>query len=725
MTMKFLKLIFLSCLTALTLLPSTLYAQTNSTCAQGAQEEDKDKAKVENMLDSVSFDAEESADPNEITGLPGYNRDRRDSSNWVAATQRLAYTIYFENDPVHATAAAQKVQIRHRLHQKVNYASVLLGTFGFGDKSFTIEGNRTSYQQRLDLRASMGIYVDVVAGLDVVNNEVFWTFQTIDPATGLPPLGVGEGFLPVNDSLHSGEGFVSFSVAPKSGDCNTGEVITADASIVFDRNAAIPTNVWHNTIDAVAPSSTLSVIPAVGGDSIRFSGADDANGCGVARYKLYLSVNEGAYQLYGVYPEGAAAFVASAADEEHRYLSLAEDHVGNLERKDTADAHSGNAVMSVDLASHPATAGSVSGAGSVARGSEVTVTALPATGYHFVCWKVGGVTRSTESPYTFTVDENISLTAYFEPNEYLLTILQDDGIEVSVRNADWVALASNQTIRHFDTLFVSHQVAACHQFAALSVNGSPLPSNGRLIVGGPVTVNASSILAPPEVTTFDAFICEGEEYSFRGESFAESGTYNDTLQSVTGCDSVAQLHLVVNPATMGGESLAACDSYVWNEVEYTESGSYTFNTTNAAGCDSVATLSLTINHSTACELYDTVSGSYEWDGETYTESGTYTHTYQTQAGCDSVVTLHLVVNGIGIAEVDLEGLVLYPNPTQGKIQITLEGAQLLQVEVLDLVGRVMQTATTPWIDLTPYKEGSYLLRISTTKGTAIKKVIKN
>lgn len=723
--MKFGKLLFIMWLAAMTLFPAGLYAQTNNSCAQGTQEEDKDKTRLENELDSVSFDAEESADPNEIAGLNGFNANRLDSTNWMAPTQRLSYTIYFENDPVHATAAAQKVQIRHRLHPKANYASVLIGTFGFCNHTFTIEGGRSSYQQRLDLRDDMGIYVDVVAGLDVVRNEVFWTFQSIDPATGQPPLGVHDGFLPVNDSIHSGEGFVTFSVLPKKGECATGDIITAEATIVFDRNAPIPTNIWHNTIDAVAPTSSLSVTPAMGGDSIRFSGTDDAGGCGVARYRLYVSANEGTYRLYGVYPAGATAFVAAASDEEYRYLCLAEDHVGNLEAKDTADASSGSAVMTVVLKTYPASAGTVGGAGSITRGSTATVTATPATGYHFVRWTEGGITRSASSTYTFTVDENVTLTAYFEPNEYLLTIQQSDGIDVSVRGSDMAALATGQSIRHFDTLMISHHTEPCYQLADITVNGSALSSNGKIVVDGPVTVIASATPAPPEVTTFEASICEGETYAFGGWTLSESGIYIDTLQNIEGCDSLSQLHLVVNPATSGCDTISACDSYTWNEAEYTESGIYTYSTINATGCDSMATLYLSISLSTACDIYDTASGNYEWDGDTYTVSGTYTHTYQTTAGCDSVVTLHLVVEQIGIPEVDLEGLTLYPNPTQGKTLITLNGAELIQIEVIDIMGRVLQTTSSPWIDLTDCNEGSYLLRITTSKGTAIKKVVKN
>ena len=720
--MKFGKLIFVIWLAAF--LPARLHAQTNSTCAQGAQEDDKDRERVENQLDSVSFDAQESADPNEIAGLPGFNANRRDSSNWVAASQRLVYTVYFENDPVHASAAAQKVLIRHRLHPKANYASVLVGSFGFGNHNFTVEGNRSSFQQRLDLRADLGIYVDVVAGLDVVNNEVFWSFQSIDPATGLPPLGVHDGFLPVNDSLHSGEGFVSFSVLPNT-NIATGDVVTADASIVFDRNAPIATNLWLNTVDAVAPSSSLCVTPAAGGDSIRFSGSDDAGGCGVARFRLFVAANGGAYRLHGVYPPGTSAFVATPTGVEHRYLSLAEDHVGNLESKDSSDACSGLAMTTVALRALPADAGDVGGSGALARGSLATVTASPATGYHFVRWTADGVVRSLDSTYSFTAGDDITLTAHFEPNEYTLTIQQSDGIDVAVRNSDMVALASGQWVRHFDTLTVSHRTEPCYQFVSLAVNGAALPSNGRVAVSGPVAVVAAAYPAPPSVTTLDASMCEGEEYLFGGRAYTLGGVYSDTLRSAEGCDSIAQLRLTAIPATAGSDTLTVCDSFLWHDVEYTVSGIYTFTTVNAAGCDSVATLCLTLGHSTAADIYDSAAGSYVWEDDTYTESGSYTHTYTTPEGCDSVVTLHLVVVPAGIAEVDLEGLTLFPNPTQGRVSVTVEGGSVLRIEVTDIVGRVLQTSTAPWVDLGAYGEGSYLLRITTTAGTAVKKVVRN
>lgn len=276
-------------------------------------------------------DNEVGGDPNEIIGTRGYDA-LGDTLQWVAATASLPYTIYFENDPELATAAAQKVVVRHSLHTKADISTFAIGAFGFGSHVFTVEGNRSSYQQRLDLTQDMGIYVDVVAGIDIVAGEAFWILQSIDPATGLPPQGTQQGFLPVNDENHSGEGYVSFTIKPKANACITGDELTASASIVFDINEAIPTNVWHNTVDALPPTTQLTGTDNGNNEVLlQFSGQDDEGGCGIKQYKLYVSDNYRAYNLYETYPAGSEAIFPTEYDHCYRFFCLGEDNVGNVE----------------------------------------------------------------------------------------------------------------------------------------------------------------------------------------------------------------------------------------------------------------------------------------------------------------------------------------------------------------------------------------------------------
>ena len=58
--------------------------------------------------------------------------------------------------------------------------------------------------------------------------------------------------------------------------------------------------------------------------------------------------------------------------------------------------------------------GTVNGAGTFKIGTSVTLTAAPNDGYEFVNWTVGGKEVSTANPYTFTVNDNITLVANFK-----------------------------------------------------------------------------------------------------------------------------------------------------------------------------------------------------------------------------------------------------------------------------------------------------------------------
>ena len=75
----------------------------------------------------------------------------------------------------------------------------------------------------------MGLFVDVVAGIDVQSREAIWLFRSIDPATGDIPVNPLVGYLAVNDSTGVGEGFVNYSIRANP-QAVTGDEIHAEAS---------------------------------------------------------------------------------------------------------------------------------------------------------------------------------------------------------------------------------------------------------------------------------------------------------------------------------------------------------------------------------------------------------------------------------------------------------------------------------------------------------------
>ena len=287
--------------------------------------------------DSLSCPIIPPVDPNEIRAPNGY-----DTLRWVSGKDRMPYTILFENDPeLGALAPAQRVIVRHPLPDKINPNSFRLGDFGFGRFTFKVPTNRTSYTTRLNLKDSIGLFVDVTAGLDIQKNEAFWILESIDPKTGLAStLAATQGFLEVNDSTKgNGEGFVNFSVQPKS-TVQTLDTVIAQATIFFDDEESVVTNIERNLIDAGKPTSRVAVLPFTYKDSVqlRFSGRDDTKGVGVGSYSLYVSKNSEPFYLQEANITTGATLFKGEQGASYRFYSLAKDHVGNEENpKDTVD----------------------------------------------------------------------------------------------------------------------------------------------------------------------------------------------------------------------------------------------------------------------------------------------------------------------------------------------------------------------------------------------------
>lgn len=269
-----------------------------------------------------------SSDPNDMIGPAGYGE-----AKWVSVDEVLPYTIRFENDPEFATAPAQKVIIEHVLDNNLNLYSLRLSDFGFANLFFQVPPNSTYYTQRLDVVDSLGVYVDITAGIDVTENKAFWIFESIDALTGLQPSDPLLGMLPVNDTItRKGEGFVSFTVEARSNSL-TRDTIFATADIIFDINETIATPEIFNVIDAFPPVSQLDNLPAISEDTVflSWSANDDPEGCGVAYYDIYVSTDEGPYNLYYAGITETSYPFLGVDGSQYDFFVRATDNVGNQE----------------------------------------------------------------------------------------------------------------------------------------------------------------------------------------------------------------------------------------------------------------------------------------------------------------------------------------------------------------------------------------------------------
>lgn len=334
----FLKLFFVFLLSSL---PDLVIAQTN--CATPAEDRPGFIGPPNPRNLRVNYPINGSYDPNDITGPAGY-----DSLRWIAARDLLSYTIRYENDPKFAEAPAQRVEVRLPLDAQLDPLSFRLGSFGFGEYVFSVPPNKSYYTTRIDVSDSLGVFVDVTAGVDYITKEAFWILLSIDPATGLnstvSPL---LGFLPVNDSTLAdsttgpGEGFLNFTIAPTA-QAATGDTLHAQANIVFDFNPPIFTNIWTNLVDAGAPQSRPMAVQLAGDTTLRISALsdDDPGGVGVATYDIYVSEDGDPYYLLAAdVDKDSVFFFPGSAGVNYCFQTLAADWVDNREAvKGVADS---------------------------------------------------------------------------------------------------------------------------------------------------------------------------------------------------------------------------------------------------------------------------------------------------------------------------------------------------------------------------------------------------
>ena len=160
--------------------------------------------------------------------------------------------------------------------------------------------------------------------------------------------------------------------------------------------------------------------------------------------------------------------------------------------------------------------------------------------------------------------------------------------------------------------------------------------------------------------TVDTTITAVESFSWRGVTYTENASWSDTLQTASGCDSIIRVNLVITgsaPIPVTDTTIEACDSYVHGGVTYRVSASWNDTLTTAAGTDSIIAYHLTLHESVVVDTTVTAMESVIWQGVTYTESTSWNDTLQTVFGCDSIVRINLVVKTTTVPPITVDRIV--------------------------------------------------------------------
>lgn len=135
--------------------------------------------------------------------------------------------------------------------------------------------------------------------------------------------------------------------------------------------------------------------------------------------------------------------------------------------------------------------------------------------------------------------------------------------------------------------------------------------------------------------TLEAEICPGQAF----EGYTNAGTYLDTLSSAYGCDSLRTLILQVAFPVMD-LTVEQCAGSGYNG--YIVDGHYTDTIKGPpGGCDTIVNLSLHFRPPIQTSFEATICPGENY--YSYSEDGWYTDTFTTPFGCDSIRTVHLLI----------------------------------------------------------------------------------
>jgi len=272
-------------------------------------------------------------DPNDITGPTGFG-----TQGFLPANTTLPYRIDFTNE-ANATAPADVVTVTEQLDPNLDLTTFQLGDLGFGNTIIQVPAGLTSYSTTVNLPSTApgagpnGLEVEISASLNPKTGLVTWTFTSIDPTTQDIPIDPSVGFLPPDVTAPEGEGFVSYTIQPKS-TITASTPINAQATVVFDQNAPLNTPQISNVLDPVAPTSSVSPLPATTTSptfTVSWSGQDDAGGSGLASFNVFVSDNGGPFTPLLTNTTQTSTTFTGQVGHTYSFFSVATDNVGNLQ----------------------------------------------------------------------------------------------------------------------------------------------------------------------------------------------------------------------------------------------------------------------------------------------------------------------------------------------------------------------------------------------------------
>lgn len=235
-----------------------------------------------------------------------------------------------------------------------------------------------------------------------------------------------------------------------------------------------------------------------------------------------------------------------------------------------------------------------------------------------------------------------------------------------------------------------------------------------------------------------------------GVAFTPTNTQTYTVigTDANGCANTAFVTVTVNSPSSSTLTQTACDQYVLNGQNYSQSGTYTQIIPNSNGCDSTITLQLTLNYSPITPIISVLSDTilsvhsqqnvtYQWitcitlavipnaTNDTLFASTNGQYSVVVSNGCGSDTSDCITIDNIGLNELPVSSLILYPNPTFNAVFISGLSDENSPYELMDMQGRIIEkgflSKALNTIELLNLPKGLYWLSVENFKPLEIVK----
>lgn len=314
------------------------------------------------------------------------------------------------------------------------------------------------------------------------------------------------------------------------------------------------------------------------------------------------------------------------------------------------------------------------------------------------------------------------------PGGVVHNVLRQERREIN-RDTVWgkvAILGWQQVTTNFDTVYTYSWIANGEDYPVLEITAaSPTgPLFGANFLIGP-NVQASISSQTPATCHGD---CDGDATV---AGISGSGTYNYLWDAAAGSQTTA----VATGLCAGTYSVTVTDgigSTVAN-VSISEPGvlsASTGSTTNESAAGNDGSITLTFAGGTGpFSVAWTGPNSYAGSGTTIGSlvGGVYNATVTDNNGCTTTHTVTLT-SAVGLIERSVNNqLTVFPNPARDVLIVSVEGQQLEQVRIFNLLGEVVAVpavnGTRSELSLADLTPGNYLVQVQTEVGLATRRVV--